>query len=204
MSVSKPAVFVLSLAPAMWLAYRAFAGTLGANPVEDLLLTTGLWAFRFLLISLTITPVRRLTGWNRVIGFRRMAGLFAFFYALLHLTIYAVLDQGLELRFILADVAKRPFITAGMVAFLLMLPLAATSTREAIRRLGRRWQALHRLVYVSGVAAALHFAWKVKVFAGEPVYYAAGVGMLLAFRLLWKPAARFLAGRSYWPVAVGD
>ena len=125
------AVIVLAVAPAVWLAYRALNGMLGVNPVEDLLLTTGLWAFRFLLLSLAVTPLRRMTGWNRVIHFRRMLGLFAFFYACLHLATYVVLDQGLELRFILADVAKRPFITAGMTAFLLMFPLAATSTRGA-------------------------------------------------------------------------
>src|SRR3954451_19988843 len=125
----KPTVFILALVPALWLAYRAFTGRLGANPVEDLLLTTGLWAFRFLLITLAITPLRRLIGWNRLIQFRRMLGLYAFFYACVHLTIYVVLDQGLELPFILADIAKRRFITAGMAAFLLTLPLAVTSTR---------------------------------------------------------------------------
>jgi sulfoxide reductase heme-binding subunit YedZ len=118
-----------------------------------------------------------------------MLGLFAFFYAFLHLAIYAILDQGLDLRFILADVAKRRFITAGMVAFVLMLPLAATSTKAAIRRLGRHWRALHRLVYASGVAAALHFVWKVKVVAGEPVYYAAALAILLAVRLFRKAGA---------------
>jgi methionine sulfoxide reductase heme-binding subunit len=179
-------VVTLALVPALWLTYRAFNGLLGVNPVEDLLLTTGLWAFRFLLLSLAVTPLRRLTGWNRVIRFRRLFGLFAFFYAAVHLSIYVVLDQGLELRFILADVAKRRFITAGMVAFLLLVPLAVTSTRGWIRRLGRRWQVLHRLVYVSAAAASLHFIWKVKVVAGEPVYYAGVLAILLGFRLLWR------------------
>jgi sulfoxide reductase heme-binding subunit YedZ len=182
----KPIVFVASLGPALWLAYRAFGDRLGVNPVEDLLLTTGLWAFRFLLISLAVTPIRRLTGWNGAIKFRRMLGLFAFFYAAVHLSIYVVLDQGLEVRFILADIAKRPFITAGMTAFVLLVPLAGTSTRAAIRRLGRRWQLLHRLVYLSAGAAALHFIWKVKVVTGEPVYYAAVLGILLGFRALWR------------------
>jgi methionine sulfoxide reductase heme-binding subunit len=181
------AVIVLALAPGVWLAYRALNGMLGVNPVEDLLLTTGLWAFRFLLLSLAVTPVRRRTGWNRVIGFRRMLGLFAFFYASVHVAIYAILDQGLAFEFILADVAKRRFITAGMAAFVLILPLAATSTRTAIRRLGRRWQSLHRLVYASALAAALHFVWKVKVVAGEPLYYAVTLAILLAVRLLPKP-----------------
>jgi methionine sulfoxide reductase heme-binding subunit len=183
---SKPLVFVIALCPALWLAYRAYDGLLGVNPVEELELTTGLWAFRFLLISLAITPLRRLTGWNGSIQFRRMLGLFAFFYATLHLTIYLVVDQGLALRFILEDVAKRRFITAGMVAFLLLVPLAVTSTKGWIRRLGRRWAVLHRLVYVSASAAALHFIWKVKVAVGEPVYYALILAALLGFRLIWR------------------
>ena len=120
-----------------------------------------------------------------------MLGLFAFFYATVHVAIYVVLDQGLEFRFILADIAKRRFITAGMVAFVLLVPLAVTSTKGWIRRLGRRWQMLHRLVYVSAAAAALHFIWKVKVVIGEPVYYAVVLALLLGVRLLRRrrPAA---------------
>ena len=189
MRVHHQAVVVLAVAPAVWLGYRALNGMLGVNPVEDLLLTTGLWAFRFLLLSLAVTPLRQMTGWHSVIRFRRTLGLFAFFYACLHLVTYVVLDQGVELRFILADVAKRPFITAGMTAFLLIFPLAATSTRGAIRRLGRRWQVLHRLVYISAAAAALHFIWKVKVVAGEPVYYGVALILLLTFRVLRKARA---------------
>ena len=132
-----------------------------------------------------MTPVRRVSGWNRVIQYRRMLGLFAFFYATLHFLTYAVLDTGFGWDLILDDVAKRPFITAGMVALVLMIPLALTSTRGWIRRLGRRWQALHRLIYVSALAAALHFVWKVKVAIGEPLYYAAIVAVLLGFRLVW-------------------
>jgi sulfoxide reductase heme-binding subunit YedZ len=184
--LQKPAVFVLALLPGLWLAYRTYYGLLGVNPVEDLELTTGIWALRFLLVSLAITPIRRLTGWNQVIRFRRMLGLFAFFYATVHLSIYLVIDQGLALGFILDDIAKRRFITAGMFAFVLLIPLALTSTKGWIRRLGRQWQVLHRLVYVSAAAACLHFAWKVKVIIGEPVYYAAILAALLAFRLLWK------------------
>ena len=185
-TLQKPLVFLAALAPALLLAWRAFSGTLGANPVEALLLTTGLWAFRFLLLSLAVTPLRRVTAWNRVIQFRRMIGLFAFFYAVVHLTIYVVLDQGLAFGFILADVARRRFITAGMVAFVLLVPLGLTSTKGWIRRLGRRWQQLHRLVYVSAGAAALHFVWKVKVVVGEPVYYAAALAVLLGIRLAWR------------------
>jgi sulfoxide reductase heme-binding subunit YedZ len=187
MRVTKPVVFVLALAPLLWLVVRALTGRLTANPIEDITLTTGIWAFRLLLVTLVITPLRRITGWNRVIQYRRMIGLFAFSYATLHLLTYLVLDQGLALEFIVRDIAKRPYITAGMTAYLLMLPLAITSTTGWIRRLGRRWQMLHRLVYVSALAAALHFIWKVKVVVGEPVYYAAILGLLLAFRVLWVP-----------------
>ena len=187
----KPALFLVSLAPAGWLAYGAYAQDLGVNPAETLQLRTGLWAFRFLLVTLAVTPLRRLTGWNRVIQYRRMLGLFAFFYALLHVLTYVVFDVVFDVGAIVADVSKRPFITSGMVAFLLMLPLALTSTQAAIRRLGRRWQTLHRLVYFSAAAASLHFIWKVKVVIGEPVYYAAILAILLAFRIIWRlrPAA---------------
>jgi methionine sulfoxide reductase heme-binding subunit len=184
---AKPVIFVLALTPLVWLIVRALTGRLTANPVEDITLTTGIWAFRFLLITLAITPFRRITAWNRVIQYRRMLGLFAFTYATLHLLTYLVLDQGLAFTYIVADIVKRPYITAGMTAFVLMTPLAITSTKGWIRRLGRRWQLLHRLVYFSAIAAALHFIWKVKVVIGEPVYYAAILGLLLAFRVLWVP-----------------
>jgi sulfoxide reductase heme-binding subunit YedZ len=184
--IQKVVVFLLALAPAGWLAWRTVHDALGVNPVEELELTTGIWAYRFLLLSLAISPLRRLSGWNTVIRFRRMLGLFAFAYATAHLLIYVVVDQGLAVRYILQDVAKRRFITAGMVAFILLVPLAITSTKGWIRRLGRRWQALHRLVYVSAAAAALHFIWKVKVPIGEPVYYAGLLAIFLAVRLLWR------------------
>jgi methionine sulfoxide reductase heme-binding subunit len=182
----KPVLFVAALSPFLWLVFRAFTGRLTANPVEDLTLTTGIWALRFLLITLAITPVRRLTGWHPIIQFRRMFGLFAFFYATTHLLIYIVFDQAFAFRYILPDIVKRPYITAGMTAFALMVPLAITSTKGWIRRLGRRWQVLHRLVYLSAIAACLHFIWKVKVVIGEPVYYAAILAALLGFRLLWR------------------
>ena len=189
---SKPLVFVAALAPFLWLAFRGLTGRLSVNPIEDITLTTGIWALRFLLISLAITPIRRLTGWQRVIQYRRMLGLFAFFYATLHLLTYVVLDQGLAFEFIIPDILKRPYITMGMIAFTLMVPLAITSTKGWIRRLGKKWQLLHRLVYLSALAACIHFLWKVKVAIGEPVYYAAILGVLLAFRLLWRfrPTAR--------------
>src|SRR5688572_28141768 len=173
LKLAKPTVFVAALVPLGLLVFKVLTGRTSANPAEDIILTTGIWAFRFLLVTLTITPIRRLTGWNRVIQFRRMLGLFAFFYACLHLLSYLAFDRLFAFDEILADVAKRPFITAGMAAFVLMVPLALTSTRGWIRRLGRRWQTLHRLIYFSGIAACLHFVWKVKVVIGEPVYYAA-------------------------------
>ncbi len=194
--LQKPTVFILALLPGLWLAYRTYNGLLGVNPVEDLELTTGIWALRFLLLSLAVTPIRRLTGWNQIIRFRRMLGLFAFSYAAVHLSIYLVLDQGLAFGFILDDIAKRRFITAGMLAFVLLIPLALTSTKGWIRRLGRQWQVLHRLVYVSAAAACLHFVWKVKVIIGEPVYYAAILAALLAFRLLWKLRSQAVVRRQ--------
>jgi methionine sulfoxide reductase heme-binding subunit len=182
----KPALFLAALIPAALLVYSALADNLGANPIEAITLTTGRWTLRFLLATLAVTPVRRLTGWHTVVRFRRMFGLFAFFYACLHLLSYLAFDRLFAFDEIVADVAKRPFITAGMLAFALMVPLALTSTRGWIRRLGRRWQMLHRLVYLSGLAAALHFIWKVKVAIGEPIYYAAILAVLLGFRLIWR------------------
>ena len=182
----KAAAFLLALVPLGALAYRTYTNDLGVNPAETLQLETGGWALKFLVITLAITPVRRVTGWNRVIQYRRMIGLFSFFYACLHFLTYIVLDKYFALGEMMADVIKRPFITAGFVAFVAMVPLALTSTKGWIRRLGRRWQLLHRLIYVSGVAAAVHFVWKVKVAIGEPVYYASAIAVLLGFRIIWQ------------------
>ena len=184
--LAKPVVVVAALVPFLWLLFRGLTGRLSVNPIEDITLTTGIWTLRLLLITLAVTPLRRLTGWNQVIQYRRLLGLCAFFYASVHLLTYLVLDQGLAFQYILRDIVKRPYITAGMTAFLLLVPLAITSTKGWIRRLGRRWQVLHRLVYVSAIAACLHFIWKVKVVIGEPVYYAAILGVLLAFRIAWR------------------
>ena len=184
--IARPLVFLLALVPLATLTFIVLTGRTSANPAEDILLTTGIWALRFLLATLTITPLRRLTGWNVLIQYRRMLGLFAFFYATVHLASYIAFDRFFAFDEILADIAKRPFITAGMAAFVLMLPLAVTSTRGWIRRLGRRWQALHRIIYVCAIAACLHFIWKVKVVVGEPVYYAAFLALLLAFRVVWQ------------------
>ena len=182
----KAIVFVAALVPVAYLVHGLFyGGDLGANPAETIQLQTGIWALRFLLLSLAITPVRRLTKWNRIIGYRRTFGLFAFFYGFLHLTSYVVLDRYFDWSGVWEDIAKRPFITAGMLAFALMVPLAATSTKGWIRRLGKRWTLLHRLVYVAAIAAAVHYLWKVKVAVGSPVYYAVILGLLLAFRVAW-------------------
>jgi len=184
--LAKPSVFILSLAPFLWLLFRALTGRLSVNPIEDIALTTGIWALRFLLITLLVTPVRRISGWTRVIEFRRMLGLFGFFYAALHLLTFLVLDQFFAFDLILKDIVKRPFITAGFTAFVLMIPLAITSTKGWIRRLGRRWQLLHRLIYISAIAAAVHYLWKVKVMIGSPVYYGIAVMLLLGFRVAWS------------------
>jgi sulfoxide reductase heme-binding subunit YedZ len=184
--LTKPLVFILCLVPLAGLVFIVLTGRTSANPAEDILLTTGIWALRFLLATLTITPLRRLTGWNVLIQYRRMLGLFTFFYATVHLASYIAFDRFFAFDEILADIAKRPFITAGMAAFVLMLPLAVTSTRGWIRRLGRRWQMLHRIIYVCAMAACLHFIWKVKVVIGEPVYYAVFLALLLAFRVVFQ------------------
>jgi len=190
---AKALAFFACLAPVVWLGFRTATGRLGINPVEDLELTTGIWTLRLLVLTLAITPLRRITGWNRIIQYRRMFGLFTFFYVALHFSIYVGLDEFFALGAILKDVAKRPFITMGFTAFVLMIPLALTSTKGWIRRLGKRWQLLHRLIYISAVCAAIHYLWKVKVMIGSPVYYAIVIGLLLAFRVLWELwSAKFL------------
>jgi len=197
--VLKVAVWVVGLAPLFWTAVRFFSDGLGANPVETLLLYQGRAALILLLLTLTVTPVRRFTGWNRVIKARRPLGLFSFFYASLHLAIYLGLDQGLAWGFILEDIVERPYITVGFGAFLLLTPLAVTSTKGWIRRLGKRWQRLHRLVYPAAGLAVLHFYWKVKADTLWPLVAAAVLAALLLVRLpwvrrLWSPGARHSSG----------
>jgi sulfoxide reductase heme-binding subunit YedZ len=183
----KPLVFVLALLPAASLVYLGFTNDLGVNPAETLQLETGTWALNFLVATLAITPLRRLTRWNRLITYRRMLGLFAFFYAFAHFLTYLILDQSFDLDQMMVDVVKRPFITMGFTAFVLMIPLALTSTKGWIRRLGgRQWQMLHRLIYISAVAASIHYIWKVKVVLGSPVYYTIAVALLLGVRLVWQ------------------
>ena len=188
--ITKPALFVLALVPLAILAYRVMHNDLGANPVETLNRYTGDWVLRFLLLTLAITPLRRLLRWNSLLRYRRMRGLFAFFYACLHFLSYAWLDQYFVLADIIKDVAKRPYITVGLACFLLLIPLAATSTNSMIRRLGaRRWQALHRLVYLIGAGGIVHFLWLVKSDLREPLLYGTILAALLGFRL-WHKARR--------------
>jgi len=179
-------VFLAALAPLAYLLLRGFNGALGANPVEAILRSLGTWTLVLLLVTLSITPLRRLTGWNWLQRLRRMLGLFAFFYAVLHVTAFVWLDHWFEWADIVADVAKRPYLTLGFVAFVLMLPLAATSTNAMVRRLGgRRWQRLHRLVYAIGVLGVLHF-WFHKLAKNdlaEPMIYAVVLGVLFGLRL---------------------
>jgi sulfoxide reductase heme-binding subunit YedZ len=188
----KPVVFLAALAPALGLvaAGAGVAGDLGANPIDRITDVTGIWTLRFVLLTLAVTPVRRLTGWNALIRFRRMLGLFAFFYGSLHFSTWLVLDQFFAWEFILKDIAKRPFITVGFAGFLLMVPLAITSTAGWIRRLGgRRWRLLHSLVYATGVAGVVHYWWLVKVVTTTQVVYAAILVVLLGARV-WFALAR--------------
>ena len=181
----KPAAFIAALAPLAVLLLQASRGALGANPVAEALDRLGLTALVFLVASLVCTPARELLGWTWAIGLRRMLGLFAFFYAGLHFATYAIVDQGLRGKAIVADVAKRPFILSGFAAFLLLAPLAATSTAAAVRRLGfSRWKRLHRLAYAAGALAAFHFWLRVKKDVREPGVYAAVLGALLVARLV--------------------
>lgn len=180
----KALAFAACLYPLLRLAWGAWSGGLGANPIEAITRGTGKWALVFLLITLAVTPLRRLTGRNGVIRFRRMLGLFAFLYASLHLLTYAWLDQFFDLPEIVKDIAKRPFITAGFLAFLILVPLAATSSAAMIRRLGRSWQRLHRLVYASAAAAVIHFLWLVKADTRRPLLYGTVLALLLGLRLV--------------------
>ncbi len=163
---------------------------LGANPIEELLHQLGRWGLKFLLLSLTITPLRRWTGWNWLIRFRRMLGLFAFFYIVLHFLTYAILDQGLDIAAITEDIVKRPYITLGMAGLLLLIPLALTSTKGMMRRLGKRWQKLHRLVYVSAIVGMWHFYWQVKLDTLDATIYAVVLAVLLITRLYYKYRTR--------------
>ena len=182
-------VFMLGLAPFGILLAEAlglWGWSLGTNPVESLIHFTGTWTLNFLLLTLAVTPLRRLTGRAWILRFRRMLGLFAFFYLSLHFMAYAGVDQRFALGYILEDIAERPFITLGFSAFLMLAALAATSTRGMVRRLGTRWKKVHRLIYPAAVLGVWHYYWLVKADLLEPLLYAAGLAVLLGLRAWWR------------------
>ncbi|HUF13447.1 MAG TPA: protein-methionine-sulfoxide reductase heme-binding subunit MsrQ [Longimicrobiales bacterium] len=189
----KPALWVACLIPAARLAWRTWSNDLGPNPIEEVTHETGEATLILLLVTLAVTPLRRLSGWNRLIQLRRPLGLFAFFYATLHFSTYIVLDQFFAFEYILDDIRERPYITVGTAAFLLLIPLAVTSTKGWIRRLGRRWSMLHRLIYVSAALGVLHYIWLVKADLRRPLVFAAILALLL---LLRTPPARAALGRA--------
>ena len=204
------------LAPAVWLAWRAAFGDLGANPIETIERALGDWALRLLLATLAVTPLRRIAGWQAIATQRRTLGLFAFAYVAAHFLTWSVLDNGLEWASIIEDIAKRPFVTVGFTAFVLLMPLAATSTRASIKRLGKRWIKLHQLVYVAATLGVLHFFWLVKKDLRPPLVYAAVLAVLLGVRIWWRysksrsstvrrPSARaFSIARSQSPRTASD
>jgi len=179
----KPVVFIACLAPAALMLWEAMAATLGANPVEALLHRTGDWTLRLLLVTLAVTPLRLWTGWSWPLRLRRMLGLFAFFYAVAHVVVYLWLDRQLAWGEIVTDIAERPYITVGFAAFLILSALAVTSPKAMVRRLGRRWQRLHRWIYPAAVLGVVHFWWLVKADVLEPLVYALVLALLLAVRL---------------------
>jgi len=184
----KPAVFAACLLPFALVVGDLFeiTGRLGANPVEEIMDRFGNWSLRFILLTLAVTPVRRISGWNWLARFRRMLGLFTFFYVLMHFLTWLVLDQGLLLPAIIEDIAKRPFITIGFMALVLLTALAATSTAAVRRRMGRRWQTLHNAVYLIGFLGVWRYWWQVKKDITEPLLYALILAALLAHRLWWR------------------
>jgi sulfoxide reductase heme-binding subunit YedZ len=204
----KPLVFLASLAPAVYLSWAAYAGRLSADPLSDYRNETGVWALRFICITLLLTPLRKVTRWNLVSPFRRMMGLFAFVYGSLHFVTYVILDRYAGLvdypggyfsaatmrnlaRSVADDIVKRPYITVGFIAFVLMVPLAITSTTGWIRRMGgKKWAALHRLVYGTAIAGVVHYWWLVKADITRPQIYAAIVAILLGARLYYRYGIR--------------
>ncbi|CAM2150093.1 Protein-methionine-sulfoxide reductase heme-binding subunit MsrQ [Pararobbsia alpina] len=200
--IAKVLVFIAALYPLARLIVFGVTGHLGANPIEFITRSTGLWTLVFLCITLAVTPLRRLTGRAELVRFRRMLGLFAFFYGVLHFTTYFWFDQWFDLHAIYKDIFKRPFITVGFAAFVLLIPLAATSFQAAVRKLGRRWQTLHRAIYAIAVLAILHFWW---MKAGKhdlelPEIYGSIIAALLAFRIVWAIRARFTQQKVKGPV----
>jgi len=200
----KLAIFPACLVPLGLLVWKAAMANLGANPIEAITHSTGDWTLRLLLVTLAITPLRKLTGQLWLIGLRRMIGLFAFFYGCLHFLTYIWLDQAFNVHSMAKDVYKRPFITLGFTAFVLLIPLAVTSTRKMIQRLGgRRWQWLHRLIYVSATVAIVHFTWAMKKDHHRPIEYGIVLGVLLGYRVVvW--AVPVVAGKRRRASALAD
>jgi len=193
--IYKPIVFAACITPALLLcagAFDLFGVSLGPDPVARILHSCGKTTLNLLLITLLVTPVRQLTGLTHLLRLRRMLGLFAFSYALLHFLVYLILDQELNFRGVLHDIAKRPYITIGFTALVILAPLAVTSTNRMMRRLGRRWQKLHRLIYVAAILGVWHYYWQVKRDVREPLLYAAMLAVLLGYRLLvhWRSRGR--------------
>ena len=182
----KGLVWLLGLAPAVWLFWRGFTDRLGANPIEEVLHRLGDTALIFLLVTLSITPIRRLTGWTSFAPLRRPVGLFAFFYLTMHFLWYAIVDQTLDWEFIVEDIVMRPYILVGFTAWVLLIPLAITSTKGWIRRLKKNWQRLHRLVYVSTSLGVLHFYWQVKADTYWPIVATTVLVVLMLLRLHWR------------------
>jgi sulfoxide reductase heme-binding subunit YedZ len=179
------AVFVLALVPLARIVAQVLGGGLGGNPIEEMLHRTGWWTLAFIMLTLAVTPVRRLTGIGWLVKLRRMLGLYAFFYATVHFAVYVGIDQFFAWEYILEDIGERPYITVGFTALLILVPLAATSTKRMIKRLGgRRWNRLHRLVYVAAALGVLHFLWLVKADIREPVIFGAVLATLLGYRLV--------------------
>ena len=186
----KVVVFLACFVPLALLGLKAYNGALGANPIEVITHATGDWTLRLLLVTLAITPLRKLTGQPWLIRFRRVIGLFAFFYGILHFLTYIWLDKFFDLHEMVADIAKRRFITVGFTGFVLLIPLAITSTSGWIRRLGgKRWQVLHRLIYLSAIAGVIHYLWLVKADIRKPLEYAAVLVLLLGYRLVGSLSA---------------
>ena len=189
----KATLFALCLVPLARLVFFAFTDRLGANPIEFVLRSFGTWTLVMLMLTLSITPLRRLTGWNSLIRVRRMLGLFAFFYASLHFLTYAGVDQSFDLNAILRDVVKHPYITVGFACFLLLIPLAVTSTNAMQRRLGgKRWQQLHRLVYLIALGGVIHYLWLVKKDITQPALYGLVLAVLLGMRWVWRRRAQMV------------
>ncbi len=184
----KPLVFLLCLVPAALVVSDAFeiTGQLGANPIEEIQDRFGIWAIRFIMITLAVSPLRRLAGWNWLVRFRRMFGLFAFFYVLMHFLTWLILDQSLLLSAIAEDLTERPFITIGFTALMLLTAMAVTSTNGMRRRMGRRWQKLHYSVYVIGLLGVWHYWWQGKKDANDAQIYATILAVLLGIRILWR------------------